>query len=254
MKTIAIMPGRYQPFHRGHKAAYDTLVDKFGDRDVFIATSDVTAPLTSPFTYSDKVEMMTTLGIPPSKIAKVKNPYKAEEITREFDDPTDVNLVFGVSEKDMQGEKPRFKFGKKKDGTPSYFQPYPENEKKIKPMGEHAYIYTVPTVGFKINKHKANSATEIRRLFNHGNESDRANIIYDLYGDEYPALVDMFNQRLNAAEQAKKVIHEAKAMLSEGRLHNGEKLLYILESIQTLENFVNYSEYEDLIEDYVSEY
>ena len=81
MNYLVIFPGRFHPFHLGHKASYDYLVGKYGADAVYIATSDKQAPVTSPFSYSDKVEMMTKLGIPASHIVKVQNPYRATEIT-----------------------------------------------------------------------------------------------------------------------------------------------------------------------------
>ena len=37
-KTVAIYPGRFHPFHKGHKFVYDYLSKKYGT--VYIATSD----------------------------------------------------------------------------------------------------------------------------------------------------------------------------------------------------------------------
>ena len=58
MNTIVIYPGRFHPFHRGHKASYDELVRQFGEGNVYIVSSDLTAPLTSPFSFADKRQMM----------------------------------------------------------------------------------------------------------------------------------------------------------------------------------------------------
>jgi len=111
MNLLVIYPGRFHPFHLGHKASYDYLVKKYGADNVYIATSDVQAPATSPFSYSDKVAMMTKLGIPASHIARVKNPYQATEITAAMPDPENTALIFAISEKDMEGDSARFKFG-----------------------------------------------------------------------------------------------------------------------------------------------
>ena len=86
MNYLVIYPGRFHPFHRGHMASYDWLTKKFGNDSVYIATSNVQAPITSPFNYSDKVMMMTKLGVPASHIANVKDPYKSVEITGNLSD------------------------------------------------------------------------------------------------------------------------------------------------------------------------
>ena len=56
-KTVAIYPGRFQPFHRGHAAVYKWLNTKFDT--VFIATSDKVEPPRSPFNFAEKRALMT---------------------------------------------------------------------------------------------------------------------------------------------------------------------------------------------------
>ena len=36
---VVLYPGRFQPFHYGHKSSYDHLVDQFGSDKVFIITA-----------------------------------------------------------------------------------------------------------------------------------------------------------------------------------------------------------------------
>ena len=38
LDALVVYPGRFQPFHKGHKAVYDGLVKKYGRDRVFIAT------------------------------------------------------------------------------------------------------------------------------------------------------------------------------------------------------------------------
>ena len=52
MRTIVIYPGRFQPGHKGHKSSYDYLANKFGAENVYVATSNVTAPVTNPFSFA----------------------------------------------------------------------------------------------------------------------------------------------------------------------------------------------------------
>ena len=140
MNYIVIYPGRFHPFHRGHLASYEYLTKKYGPENVYIATSDIQDPATSPFNYSDKVSMMTKLGIPASHIVQVRNPYQANEIINTLPDESKNNtaLIFAISSKDMLKEKPRFTFGTKRNGEPSYMQPLPEDKKLIEPLTKHA--------------------------------------------------------------------------------------------------------------------
>jgi hypothetical protein len=202
MNYLVIYPGRFHPFHLGHKASYDWLTKQFGEDSVYIASSNVQDPDTSPFTFADKVAMMTKLGVPVSHVVNVKNPYQATEITSSLADEEKQNtvLVFAVSAKDAE----RFSFAPKKDGSPSYLQPLPENKKGLKPMTKQGYIAVTPTVNFKVKGVDANSASQIRKLYLDGNDADRKQIITDLYGAPDTELKDIFDQKLgvNAPKDA----------------------------------------------------
>jgi hypothetical protein len=196
MNLLVVYPGRFHPFHLGHKASYDYLAKKYGADNVYIATSDLQQPGTSPFSFSDKVAMMTKLGIPASHIVQTKNPYQVKEIVNSLPDPENTALIFAVSKKDMEGDSARFKFGTKKNGEPSYMQPLPENLKKLEPLTKHAYLDVTPTVNFKVRGQDANSASEIRKMYIKGNDADRDRIITDLYGTFYPDLRDIYDEKL----------------------------------------------------------
>jgi len=99
-KTIVVYSGRFQPFHKGHYAAYKNLVSKFGADNVYIGTSDKTDGGKSPFNFKEKVVIMGTMfGIPPSKIVNVKNPYAPKEILAKYDGKTTAYIA-AVGEKD----------------------------------------------------------------------------------------------------------------------------------------------------------
>ena len=140
MDTVVIYPGRFHPFHKGHKSVYDTLVKRFGQNRVYIATSNKVDPPKSPFTFDEKRAMMALTGVDPSRVVQVKNPYQATEITDNFD-PQNTIALFAVSDKDM-AEDPRFSFKPRKDGQPSYYQPA---SKDMQSLDTHGYIVTVPT-------------------------------------------------------------------------------------------------------------
>ena len=202
MNYLVIYPGRFHPFHQGHTASYNWLTKQFGENNVYVASSNVQDPATSPFEFSDKVKMATKLGIPSGHFVNVKNPYQATEITSSLSDQekADTALVFAVSEKDAQ----RFNFAPKKDGSPGYLQPVPANKKSMKPMTKHGYVAITPTVNFRVKGADANSASQIRKLYLDGNNTDRLQIITDLYGAPDPELKDMFDERLgvNAPQEA----------------------------------------------------
>jgi hypothetical protein len=205
MNYLVIYPGRFHPFHLGHKASYDYLTKQYGENSVYIATSSVQDPETSPFAYADKVKMMTRLGVPAGRIVQVKNPYQATEIVGSLsnEEKATTALIFAVSAKD--GE--RFTFAPKKNGDPSYLQPIPDNLKKLKPLTTHGYVAITPTVNFKVQGQDADSASAVRKLYRHGNDTDRMQIITDLYGSADPEIKDVFDQRLGVNEPAEGIIY-----------------------------------------------
>ena len=205
MNYLVIYPGRFHPFHLGHKASYDSLTQKFGENAVYIASSGKQNDDDSPFAYADKVKMATKLGVPPGHIQKVKNPYQATEITSALSDEEKANtvLVFAVSDKDAQ----RFNYRPRADGSPSFLQPLPADKKDIKPMTQQGYITVTPTVNFRVQGQDANSASQIRKLYVQGNDNDRDQIIVDLYGTNDPELRDIFDKALGVNAPKEGVIY-----------------------------------------------
>ena len=100
-----------------------------------------------------------------------------------------------VSEKDMKGENARFKFGLKKDGTPSYFQPF-ESIENAKFGNEHGYITTLPTMNFNILGKDIRSASEIRELYKNSDDKGRNDLIQDLYGSMDKDVKRIFDNKL----------------------------------------------------------
>jgi hypothetical protein len=257
MNYLVIYPGRFQPFHLGHKASYEYLTKLYGDNAVYIATSDVTDPETSPFTYSDKVQMATKLGIPSNHIVQVKNPYRADEIVNQLpaEEKAGTALIFAVSAKDSE----RFTFKPKKDGSPSYLQPLPKNIKKLKPMTQCAYVQITPTVNFKVKDVDADSATRIRELYREGNNADRTQIITDLYGTPDVHLRELFDQKLGTGEPEVNVAYGSEGIYAgdaPGQVmrERREKLMAkITEMREQLAHFRRLNLNEQTIIDYVDE-
>lgn len=180
VNILVVYPGRFQPFHKGHKAVYDGLVAKFGRDRVFISTSNKVDPPRSPFSFSDKSVFMTLTGVPMDRVVESREPYKVPELTAIHPAESTV-LIFAVSEKDM-AEDPRFKMGVKKDGNPTYFQPMPGNLNDAATLDQHGYIMTVPTVDFTVLGSPMRSATEVRKQYAEADKETRKKIIADLFG------------------------------------------------------------------------
>lgn len=177
---LIVFSGRFQPFHRGHMAVYQYLTNKFGSDNVFVATSNSQNLERSPFSFEEKKKLMMFSGIPEEKIVMTRNPYKADELTKNYD-VSSTTLVFVVSKKDME-ENPRFHSWKNEDGSPTYLQPYDKNRNNMLGFKDHAYIFTSPTFNFTVLNNTIKSASELRDLFVNSGINTQKYIIKDLYG------------------------------------------------------------------------
>jgi hypothetical protein len=185
-KTIAVYPGRFHPFHKGHRAVYDYLNKKYDK--VYIATSAKVEP-NSPFSFEEKKKMMMLTGIPADAIVQEPSPYMAKNILAKHDESSTA-AVFGLGAKDMEGEGARFKPGIKKDGSPSYYQ---YNQQDRETFDKHGYLEVVPTVTFKVLGKPAKSATELRKQYATLDDSQAQQFILDLFGnydEEVQAIMD----------------------------------------------------------------
>ena len=151
-KTVVVYAGRFQPFHKGHYAAYKKLVDKFGQDSVYIGTSNDTDSSKSPFNFNEKKKIATTMfGIPSNHFVQIKNPYKPVEILKSFDGKT-TQYIAAVGEKDATRLHGR------------YFKPY--QGKAGYGYEEIGYVWPVPAESNPI------SGTDVRRGL--GGATDKA--------------------------------------------------------------------------------
>ena len=171
MSMIVIMPGGFHPFHAGHAALYQSAVKAFPNADVYVAATNDTK--TRPFPFEIKEKLAKVAGVQDGRFVQVKSPFKADEITQNYNPEKDI-LVFVRSEKDRdQQPKPG---GTKKDGSPAYFQPY--TGKDMQPFGKHGYMAYLPTVEFGPG---IKSATEIRNMWPQLNDRRKLAMVMSLY-------------------------------------------------------------------------
>jgi len=171
MKQLVIMPGGFHPFHAGHAALYQSAVEAFPGADVYVAATNDTS--TRPFPFPVKEKLAQLAGVAPRRFVQVKSPFRAEEIVHKFN-PDNTQLIFVRSEKDA-GSQPRAG-GTKKDGTPSYLQPY--DDASDQPLSQRAYMAYLPTVEFGPGM---TSATEIRGAWPNLNEKRKTALVMSLY-------------------------------------------------------------------------
>lgn len=199
---IVIFPGRFQPFHVGHKKIYDAAKKQFPGADFFIATSDIPDKAASrepdryPFNFQEKKKIITSAGVPENEVILTRQPYKPLEILKNYDENV-AKVVYLIGEKDMR-EDPRFSFKPKKDGTAPYFQPYTSLNEMVpfKENGGHGYIYAPGTIQFSINGRTVSSASELRSIYKSANENQKKQIIQSVTGKFDPKIYNLFNNKL----------------------------------------------------------
>ena len=190
-RTIAIFPGRFQPFHAGHYSIYRALVEKFGKENVYIATSDKTDPIKSPFGFKEKQEIISRMfDIPTDMIVQVKNPYAPVEITGNM--PDDTVVVTAVSEKDSE----RLTGGK-------YFAPY-DGQTATQGFKDKGYFIVAPEMQLQLQG-KNISGTQVRALMGDPKISDEAKeeIFTMIYGKFDP---DIFKKIVKTTTDSEKAL------------------------------------------------
>lgn len=132
-QLVVLYPGRFQPFHLGHKEVFQSLQSKFGRDNVYIATSNKVEPPKSPFNFSDKTVLMGAAGIPGDRIIEVVSPYKLPE--PQFN-PANTIFIVAVGSPDRDRLRPD---SVKKDGSPGYFKTF-EGLDKCQTADKHGYV------------------------------------------------------------------------------------------------------------------
>jgi hypothetical protein len=185
-QLVVLYPGRFQPFHLGHKEVFASLQNTFGRDNVFIATSNKTELPKSPFNFSDKTVFMNAAGISSDRILEVTSPYKLPEQFK----PENTIFIVAVGAPDRDRLKPD---SVKKDGSESYF-------KTFKSIGESA---TADRHGYVIIAEERHKVIEINGQqvdVSHGTQSRaawnsvrndpklRSQFLLQMYGRDDPEL------------------------------------------------------------------
>lgn len=191
-RKIIIFPGGFHPFHKGHKSIIDSIEQRFPGSDTYIAITDFTKE--RPFTADEKKLIISSAGVNSKKIKVVKNPFVSKEITEKYNPDKDV-VVFALSEKEKEDpEKASLFKTTKKDGSPSYFQPY--NETNLAPFKKHGYLYLFPKQTFTIGNKQFNRASEIRSYYKTLNDQQKISFLSNMYTSNIDKIKKIFDERL----------------------------------------------------------
>jgi hypothetical protein len=204
MKQVVIMPGGFHPFHAGHMALYQAAEKAFPSADIYVAATADTS--TRPFPFRLKKILAQAAGVPADRFVQVKSPFRAEEITKNYD-AADTELIFVRSEKD-RASQPR-PGGTKRDGSPAYLQPFTDAERQS--LDQHAYMAYLPVATFGPGM---TSATEIRQAWPRMDQDQKTRLVAALYpstaGKKSAAakIVNMFDQVMADSVQEARLIND----------------------------------------------
>lgn len=185
-QIVVLYPGRFQPFHLGHKEVFQSLQSKFGRDSVFIATSNKTELPKSPFNFSDKVKFMIAAGIPADRILEVSSPYK---LPAQFT-PENTIFIVAVGSPDADRLKPD---SVKRDGNPSYYKSFTDI-KNTTTADKHGFVIIADERNKLINigneKVDVSHGTQSRAAWNavRKNPKGRSQFLLQMYGRDDPEL------------------------------------------------------------------
>ena len=191
MKQLVIMPGGFHPFHPGHLALYQSAQQAFPGADVKVAATNDTSTRPFPFKLKEKIAQLA--GVPPGDFYQVKSPFRADEITKNYD-PATTQLIFVRSKKDSA--IPPIPGGIKRDGNPAYLQPI---SRDMAPMTQHAYMAYLPVKKFGPGM---TGASDIRAEWPTLDQDGKIDRVMSLYprAEENPKLaktvVDMWDEAM----------------------------------------------------------
>jgi cytidyltransferase-like protein len=244
MRKIAVYPGRFHPFHKGHASSFQQLANEFGKNNTYLAISQKQEQPKSPFSASDRAKMAMVLGIPKENIVSVANTYGGEEYIKRFKaagiDPENTILVLAVSGKDMDGTDARFSFKPKKDGSLSYLQPYTNGS--LEPMTKHAYIMTTEVGDFDIAGQTVRDASTIRNMYMNADDKGKIKVLQDLYGAKGPQLLknifdtNLISQKEKVSESIQTFIKNIKPLMESANTEQKVKIFNLLNQAKTILN------------------
>ncbi len=213
-KVVAVYPGRFQPFHRGHENTFNLLQERFGRNHTYLATSDKTEPEKSPFDFSEKKRVITSLyEIPNRFVVKVESPYNPKEITKKYDPDKD-KLVVAVGAKD--GEKI-------KRLTGSYYEIY-DSEKNLESFKDAGYIFPIKKEEEIQLSGSPISGTQVRALFRSPMPEEKRKKLFEyVFGKFDEEIYELINKKLSNPSVSENNIfsQEELELLSENINVNG---------------------------------
>lgn len=194
-RIVVTYPGRFQPFHLGHKDVFADLQSRFGSDNVYIVTGNKTNETDTPFNFSDKSRFMHAAGVPAHNIIEADKVY---DLPDQFQaDKSNIIFITAVGAPDAARLRPG---STKKDGSPAYFQPLPKDNNQMSTADQHGYVIVADermgNISVDGQNYDISHGTPIRELWNQvrNDSKQRAEVLKKLYGQADPALGEIMDK------------------------------------------------------------
>ena len=242
MNIIAIYPGRFQPFSKHHAATFMWLEKQFGKKNCYIVTSN-SVDEKSPLDFNEKSALINMYGF--YNIIESKEPYNIDYVVKALNlDINDTAIVVLLGEKD----KNRLNTGLKKDGTPSYYTKYTNNNEDLLPISQKGYVLIMPHVSINVNNEELNG-TYVRKYLGDISipEQERKTAFKEIFGWYSDKFFQYLTQKFTGNN-----LNEVKIMTPES-YRGYEELLPVYDKLIDADINCTWELSTDLTRDYVEE-
>lgn len=144
---VVTYPGRFQPFHLGHDEVYKKIQAMFRGGNVYVVTSNDQKDAKSPFSFSDKVQFMTALGVHQDRIIETNMMYALPEQFKNIANKVLFVTVVGEPDRDRLRQDSVLKRDNpktgKRAGDPSYYKTFQKGE-QMATADQHGYVLVMP--------------------------------------------------------------------------------------------------------------
>jgi hypothetical protein len=219
-QLVVVLPGRFQPFHLGHLDVFQSLQNKFGRGNVYIATSNKTELPKSPFNFTDKTVFMTATGVPIDRIIEVQSPYL---LPKQFD-PTKTIFIVAVGAPDRERLAPD---STKKNGQPGYYKTFKSINECVT-ADKHGYVVIAAerqkVITINGQQVDVSHGTSTRAVWNsiRNDEKARAEFLTQMYGRNDPE-VGRILDKIPVTESVSEDSNMPVAVDSTSPIHGGNK-------------------------------
>lgn len=186
-KVVILYPGRFQPMHLGHFWGYQKLKEAFPENEIYLVTSDIVKEKTHPFSFDEKVQIVTTMFpiIDEEHIIENHYPYDIESTLEKLElNPAKVIVIVAIGEKDFESRFEDDPYYIEFDGMLDYT------------ANHHVYKYKLPQLELVIGSETI-SGKIVRDIFSGDDENRKKLLFKTVYPEWNGKIYNLLNKNIN---------------------------------------------------------